>query len=102
MLSLKAPPTFKAKVAIPIAGGESHPVEFTFRHMTATRLKEFMTDEAAKTRSDAETILAIAEAWSGVDVEFSRESVELLLQNYQGAAPAIAEKYVLELTQAQA
>ncbi|MFJ0855884.1 phage tail assembly chaperone [Bordetella bronchiseptica] len=39
--------------------------------------------------------------WDGPDMEFSDEAVGLLIQNYQGAVPALVQAYSLELLQAR-
>ena len=94
LLKLQASPKFKAKVAIPVAGGPSVPVEFEFKHRTAAALEEFF--KQAADRSDLDSVMETATGWELTD-KFNRENVELLLQNYQGAARAIAETYTREL-----
>lgn len=96
--SLTASPTFKAKVAIPVPGGESADVEFVFKGRTREAFKEFI--ESIKDRDDAEVIMDIASGWDLTDA-FDKQNVELLTQNYLGAARAIIEKYLSELTQAR-
>lgn len=93
-LQLKANPTFKAKVAIPVAGAESVEVEMTFKHRTRTELEKFTADRAGKT--DAETFLDIVEGWELED-PYNKASVELLLENHMGAGLAAYQKYVDEL-----
>ncbi|WP_041742285.1 phage tail assembly chaperone [Collimonas fungivorans] len=97
-LILKAAPTFKAKVGIPVAGGEPVPVEFTFKHRTKSALDEFIKSRADQ--SDAESLLAMAEAWD-LDDEFNQESIELLLENYIGSALAVYRTYIDQLMQAK-
>jgi hypothetical protein len=101
MLKLQPNPTFKAKVSIPTPGGEKVEVELTLRHMTREGLEQFLTGPEAKDRSDEDSIMAIVSAWSGVDAEFSRDSVALLLQQYHAAGRAIVSAWVSELTQAR-
>lgn len=98
-LSLKAAPTFKAKVGIPVAGGKAEPVEFTFKHRTKSALDEFIQSRTDKT--DVDSLLDMVEAWDLAD-EFNRENVELLLENYAGAAVAAYRVYIDELIQAKA
>lgn len=97
-LKLVAKPTFKAKVGIPVAGGDAVPVEFVFRHRTKTALDEWIKSRADK--SDAESFMEMVEGWELED-EFNRESVELLLENYVGAALATYRVYIDELVQAK-
>lgn len=94
-LTLKAPPTFKAKVAIPVPGGNSVNVEMTFKHRKRSDLKTFI--ESRDGKSDAESFLDMVEGWELEDA-FNEESVELLLQNYQGAALQTYMVYMQELT----
>ena len=42
---LVAEPTFKATVNIPVAGGDSEPVEFTFKHRTKDQLENLLNRE---------------------------------------------------------
>lgn len=96
--SLSATPTFKSKVLIPVPGKQAEPVEFTFKGRTREQFKDFV--ENLKDREDADVILDIASGWELEDA-FDKENVELLTENYLGAARAIIEKYLSELTQAR-
>lgn len=98
-LTLKANPSFQAKVAIPVAGGASVDVLFTFRHRTKTELIEFVTSRQDK--SDEETFLEMVTGWDLED-GFTPENVALLLENYIGAALAVYEAYKAELIKAKA
>jgi len=97
-LKLVAEPRFKARVPIPVAGGPPVEVEFTFRHRTKTALDEWIKSRADK--SDAESFLEMVEGWELED-QFGKESVELLLENYVGAALATYRVYVDQLVQAK-
>jgi hypothetical protein len=97
-LALKAAPTFKAKVGIPVAGSAPVEVEFTFKHRTKTELDEFVKSRADKT--DAESFMAMVEAWELTDA-FTAENVEQLLESYIGAAMATFQTYLDELVQAK-
>jgi hypothetical protein len=97
-LKLVAAPTFKSKVPIPVAGGPPVEVEFVFRHRTKTALDEWIKSRADK--SDAESFLEMVEGWELED-QFGKESVELLLENYVGAALATYRVYVDQLVQAK-
>jgi len=94
-ITLVAAPTFNWPVPIPVAGGESVPVEFTFRHRTKTQLDEFIKSRAEK--SDVDSFLDMVVAWPGFVEEFNRENVELLLQNHIGTALQTYHIYVTEL-----
>ena len=93
-LSLVANPTFKAKVGIPVAGGESIDTVFTFKHRTKDELDEFIKTRADK--SDAESFLDMVSGWDLQD-EFTPENVETLLQNYIGTGLAAFRVYIDEL-----
>ena len=97
-LSLDAKPTFSAKVAVPVAGGASVEVEFTFKHRTRDALDAFLT--SADKRTDVETLMGIVDAWE-LDDALNAENMLRLTQSYLGAARAIVEKYIDELTQAK-
>lgn len=97
-LKLKADPTFKAKVAIPVAGAEPAEVEFTFKHRTREDLEAFIQASAA--RSDADTVMEMASGWELADA-FTKENVELLAANYIAAPRAVFDKYVEELVKAR-
>ncbi|MGZ9713900.1 phage tail assembly chaperone [Glaciimonas sp. GNP009] len=97
-LKLVANPTFKAMVGIPVAGGESVSVEFTFKHRTKTALDVFV--QSRKEKSDSDTFLDMVEGWD-LDDPFNEESAELLLENYIGTALAAYRVYVDELVQAK-
>lgn len=89
-------PTFKAQVQIPVHGGQTAPVEFTFKHRTREQLDEFF--KSVGDRSVEESILDAAVSWS-LDDEFTAENIKLLCDNYMGAASAIASAYTKELLQ---
>lgn len=98
-LKLKADPTFQATVNIPIAGGKPAPVVFTFKHRTRDEhdafAKDWASEEGVK-RPYVDYVLAVAEGWD-LDDPFTRENVDLLLQNYHRAGAAIVGAYTTEL-----
>lgn len=93
-LKLVASPTFKAKVGIPVAGGKAVDVEFVFRHRTKTELDEFIKTRAEK--SDVDSFLDMIAGWDLED-EFNADNVQLLLENYIGAAVTTYRAYIDEL-----
>lgn len=92
--ALKAEPTFQAKVGFPVAGGEPIDVLLTFKHRTKDALDEFVKSRADKT--DAESFMDMVAGWE-LDDEFSKDNVDLLLQNYIGVGLATFQKYIDEL-----
>lgn len=98
LFSLTPNPMFKADVDIPVPGGSTVKVNFTFKHKTRSEFKEFF--ESLQGREDADIILDIAAGW-GLKDDFSRENVEQLTENYIGSARAILDKYVQEISGAR-
>lgn len=97
-LSINAAPTFKAKVGIPIAGGESVEVEFTFKHRTKPQLDEFVA--ACADKSDADTFMEMVSGWDFAE-EFSADAVKTMTENYIGAGLATYRAYLDELVKAK-
>lgn len=97
-LSLKANPTFNAKVGIPVAGGSPVDVEMTFKHRTRQEFGEWLKSLEGKERTQA--VMECVEGWELSD-PFNEESVHTLNDNYMGAANAIVEKYLQELSAAK-
>lgn len=97
-LKLQAAPSFSANVGIPAAGGAVTEVNMTFRHRTKTELDAFIKDRVGK--SDADSFMEMVTGWELED-PFTRESVELLLENYIGAAQATFLEYIDQLVQAK-
>lgn len=97
-LKLVANPTFQAAVPIPVAGGEDVKVLMTFKHRTTAALEEFIKTREGKT--DTETFMDMVTAWDLED-EFNKDNVELLTQNYAGAAIATFTSYIDELFKAK-
>lgn len=97
-LTLKANPTFRAKVGIPVAGASPVAVEFVFKHRTKSELEKFVQSRADV--SDVDSVMDFVEGWD-LEEKFDREGVEILLENYAGAALALYLAYVDELLQAK-
>lgn len=100
-LKLVAAPTFKATASIPIAGAESVPVEFVFKHCTVNALQELNARiEAKGWKVDTDDLLGIVEGWD-LEEPFNRENAELFLQIYGGAGLATLFAYTKELKAAR-
>jgi hypothetical protein len=95
-LQLVANPIFRAKVGIPVAGGEAVPVEFVFKHRTKTALEEWIKQRIDK--SDPDSFMEMVEGWDLEDA-FNKENVTTLLENYIGTALATYRTYVDQLVQ---
>lgn len=98
-LTLKADPTFPGKVGVPVAGGESVDVIFTFKHRTKKQLDEFI--KTRKEKSDVETFMAMVVGWELEDA-FTKKNIEELLENHIGTALAAYEVYIFELVKNKA
>ena len=96
--SLTANPTFKALVDVPVPGGKSAAVEFTFKSRTRDEFRLFI--DGLGDRLDVDVIMDMASGWDLED-PFDQANVELLTQNYLGAARAVIEKYLSELPAAR-
>lgn len=97
-IKLTASPTFKSTVMIPVPGGRPASVEFIFKGRTKDEFKQFV--ESIDGKDDVSLILEIASGWE-LDDPFGKETVEQLLQSYLGAARAILDRYMNELTGAR-
>jgi hypothetical protein len=97
-LALTASPTFKSNVLIPVPGKKPVPVEFIFKGRTKTEFQAFI--ENLRDRDDVDVILDLATGWE-LEEAFGKESLEQLLHSYIGAARAIIETYINELTAAR-
>lgn len=102
MFQLEPNPTFTAPVAIPMPGGEAATIDITFRHMGREALQRFLG--RVKDMPDAEAAEEIIADWSGVagadgePLPITDENITALLDNYHGAALAILQTYIRELT----
>ncbi|END0094503.1 phage tail assembly chaperone [Pseudomonas aeruginosa] len=96
--SLDPKPTFIAPVPIPLHGGGSVEVKFTFKHMPKGDLDAFL--KGVGELSDREAIMAVAAGWE-LDDAFNDENVQRLLQNYLGAGPTVVRVYMEQITQAR-
>lgn len=92
-LSLIPNPTFNAKVDIPLPGGQTSEVLFTFKHRTRDALAEWVKVD----QKDVDAIIDAATGWDLTD-EFNAKNVEKLCQNYMGTLTAFMKTYIGELT----
>lgn len=94
-LQLTANPTFKADVAIPIAGAQPAKVQFTFKHRNKDALKEFFDGMADK--DDTTLVMEMCSGWE-LEEPFDAENVTKLVTEYVGSAAAILETYISHST----
>ncbi|WP_247538437.1 phage tail assembly chaperone [Ralstonia pseudosolanacearum] len=100
MFSINPKPTFTAEADIPLAGGGTEKLQLVFKHKTRDEVKAFFehVSAGADDQSDADVLLEIVAGWEDVDVPFSREALDQLVQNYPSAPRAIFDTYLGELT----
>ena len=102
MFQLEPNPTFTAPVSIPLPGGETATVDFTFAHMGRKALQRFL--DRVKDLPDAEAVGDVVDGWSGVagadgePLPYTEEALAAMLDNYHGASLAILQTYIRELT----
>lgn len=96
--SLKAAPTFKKPVALPVHGDESVTVTFEFKHRTRDALNAWL--EEIQGKPDAEVLASCVVGWD-LDDKCNDASFKLLTQNYAGTGSVITQAYVDEIVQAR-
>lgn len=99
-LQLKANPTFKATVGIPVPGGDKLDIEFEFAHMRKSEFEAFVKSGDLATMADVDVVMKLAKGWN-LPEEFTKPNVLELLEDYHGAAQAIWLKYGAELSGAR-
>jgi len=92
VFKLQPDPTFWSKVQIPVTGSEPQPLEVEWRHRTVDDLQAFAT--AMRDRTPLDVCVDMIVSWRDVEVEFSRDALERLLQNYPLAADTFATSYL--------
>lgn len=94
MFKIQPNPTFKVDVTIPRPDGDGV-IKFEFKHKGRKDLKAYFDSlgEGDNVRPDLDAILELVAGWSGVDVPFSQEALDQLLDNYAGSAGAIFSAY---------
>lgn len=93
-LKLNPEPTFTAKVGIPVPGGRTSDVLFTFKYRDRDQLGAWIED--TRDMLDDACVCDCAIAWD-LDDEFNPENVERLCRSYPGAGREIVGRYVREL-----
>lgn len=100
MFKLAPNSSFWAKVSLSVPGSEKPvQIELEFKYQSKTALKKYF--ESLESKSDAEAIGEIVLNWKGVDAEFSRENLEVLLENYSASVREIFAAYQREILEAK-
>lgn len=95
---LKAAPTFRKVVQVPVPGGGKVDLDATFRHFTRAQLLEWTEQEASAKRSDVQSLADIMVDWHNVEEPFGTEALGMLVDNYHtGAVIAIVRQWSAEL-----
>lgn len=97
-LTLTQQPTFAATVKVPVLGGGTEPVEFTFKAKRKTEFSEWLeslTKQTEEARKDEEIVLDIASGWDLGD-KFDKKNLVELFELYPGSARAIVAAYINE------
>ncbi len=96
-LKLNPEATFKHVVQIPVPGGEPVGVEFVFKSRGKKALAQFMQQHEEWT---AETVMDCVVGW-GFSEPFTRENVDLLIENYPQAVYRVVGGYSDEIWNAR-
>ncbi len=96
--TLAVKPTFKTKIQMPVHGGGTEEVELEFKHRTRDQITDW-----AKGFDKIKDVDLLDDMLAGWDIKepLSRESLELLCQNFSGAPGVILDTYLSELRQAR-
>lgn len=92
-LKLNPDPTFTAKVAVPVPGGDAE-VKMTFKYRTRDEVRAWM--DAKKDESEAEILAEFVLGWD-LDDEFELGNIERACKAYPGFYTATITKYLREL-----
>ena len=97
-ITLNPDPTFQATVVIPVPGGNTGEVKFTFKGRTRAEYLAWI--DSLEGRSDIDAVMDCVSGWD-MSEPFSQENVAILLNAYVAAGRAIIDKYFAELTNAR-
>lgn len=100
MFKLQPNPTFKAMVAIAIAGQDKPAeIEVEFKYLGRAAVRAFF--DGLDGKSEAEALAEIVVGWSGVDAPYGQQALATLLDNYPTAAFDFFEAFRRELLEAR-
>lgn len=96
-LKLNPEPTFKAKVGVPVPGGRTAEVEFTFQYRSKSELAKWHDEvrEFPQDVAEATLLRTFVLGWD-LDDEFNDENIRRLCDAYPGAASAAMDVYLRE------
>lgn len=98
MFVLQPKATFTAAIEIPVPGGAPGKITFEFKRLGKKALRElFKSLSGDNEREDADVLAEIVQGWSGVDVPFDKDALDVLCDAYPGAVTAIIVGYNKEM-----
>ena len=98
-LKLKHDATFKHSVQIPVAGGDFEKVVLEFRSKTQKELNAFV-EKISTYDTDTDMLMDFVVGWDVVET-FSRDNLDVLLDNYIGSGSLILKSYLNEIGKAR-
>jgi hypothetical protein len=108
MFKLIASPTFSCPVRISVPGSDTPAtLQVTYRHKTARQLTAWLmssvdrTDDVSYLEEVIASISPLADA-DGKPVPYSREALELLLDQFPASGPELVQAYRKQLADARA
>lgn len=100
MFKLKADPTFWAKVGISVAGKEApEEIEVEYKYLRRSELKDFFAGVVGK--KDVDALSEIIVNWKIPEVEYTRDNLEMLLEERAAAAQDLINKFRRELLESK-
>ncbi len=95
---IKANPTFVANVSLSVHGqAERETVQITFKHLTQKGSAEYWAKVSQEHLTDLEALDLLIESWDGFDAAYSKENLDILLQNYPKASTELFTAYNAEM-----
>ena len=94
MFKIDPDPTFEAPVKIHVPGKGDGTIYVSFRYMDAAARAAYVSAMGQKT--NAEALTEIIDGWREVDVPYSAENLEKLLNRYDTAATALFNAFFRE------
>jgi hypothetical protein len=97
MLKKQPAPTFKATAQIPVAGGDSVPLEIEYRYMKRRELIDFYA-RLPELNDDEALLGEVVVGWNGYEDSYSAAALKDLLDAYPRAGKAIYDTFNQEVT----
>ena len=98
MFVLQPKPTFEVDVEILTLDGSDAKITFEFIHKGRKEVALFVGN-LKPDANDTEMLLGLVKGWKGVDVKFTPEAFDTLLDNYPNTATRIFNAYLTALSE---